>query len=37
MEAGDAVVVRVDTGAVYKHGNALESVATVTINYERIQ
>ncbi len=37
LEAGDTVVVRTDTGAVYKLGNAVESAATVTINYERIQ
>ena len=36
LESGDAVVIRTDTGAVYKLGNAVESASTVTINYEQI-
>ena len=35
-ESGDTVVVRTDTGAVYKLGNAVESATAVTINYEQI-
>lgn len=38
LEAGDTVVLRTDTGAIFKIGNAVEnSLAVVTFNYERIQ
>jgi len=37
LEAGDTVVIRTDTGAVYKLGNATESNTKVTVNYELIQ
>ena len=37
LENGDTVVIRTDTGAVYKLGNAVESTTAVTFNYEQIQ
>ena len=37
LDAGDTVVVRTDTGAVYNIGNAVESATSVAISYERIQ
>ncbi len=38
LEASDTVVLRTDTGAIFKIGNAVEnSLAVVTFNYERIQ
>ena len=37
FSANDCVVIRTDTGAVYKLGNAVESTTAVTFNYELIQ
>ncbi len=37
FSANDCVVIRTDTGAVYKLGNAVESITAVTFNYELIQ
>ena len=37
LNPNDTVVVRTDTGAIYKLGNAYEFDGTLTINYEGIQ
>jgi hypothetical protein len=37
FEAQDTVVVRTDTGAVFKIGNAVESGFSVTFNYAQLQ
>ncbi len=37
LEPHDTVVVRTDTGAVFKIGNAVESGPSVSFNYERLE
>ncbi len=36
LEQNDTVIVRTDTGSIFKLGNAVESETSVTINYEQL-
>lgn len=37
LEANDTVVIKTDTGAIFKLGNAVESDTGVTLNYAQLQ
>ncbi len=37
LDPNDTVVLRTDTGAVFKIGNAVESGVSVTFDYEQLQ
>ena len=37
LKQNDTVIVRTDTGNIFKLGNAIESETSVTINYEQLQ